>query len=239
MCSDKKECRIKIEKNGPFIVTGNVPLSEKILHFDGKDMLYLDGQVFEHPEEYRLCSCGKSKTPPFCDDTHKKVNFKREETAARSNFLDRAKKTVGPELDLMDDKPLCALGRFCYLKEGSAWELIEQSDDPQKRELAIKAATECPAGRLVVLDKTGEPIEPEYEPAIEILQDPERSASGPVYVKGKIPIEAPDGYVYEVRNRVTLCRCGESKNQPFCDRRHVLMKWTDHKKKITDYFKLW
>ena len=239
MCGNGKECRIKIEKDGPIIVTGNVPLSEKILHFDGRDMLYLDGQVYENSETYVLCGCGKSKNPPFCDGYHKKVKFEKKETAPRNNYMDRAKKIAGPTLDLYDDKPLCALARFCYLQEGSAWELTRQSDDPEKRKLAIKASTECPAGRLVVFDKAGEVIEPEYEPEIYVLQDPQRGASGPLFVKGGIPIEAADGYVYEIRNRVTLCRCGESKNQPFCDRRHVLLRWTDYKKKFSDYFRLW
>lgn len=238
MSGKKPECRIKIQKNGPYIVSGNVPLREKILHYDGKDMHYLDGKVYEHLEEYALCSCGKSQNPPFCDGFHKKARFERTEVAPRNKFMDRAEKTAGPGLDLWDDKSLCALGRFCYLEEGSAWELTKQSDDPVKKELAIKAATDCPAGRLVVMDKSGEPIEPEYEPSIEILQDPQRGASGPIFVKGNIPIEASDGYVYEVRNRVTLCRCGESHNKPFCDRRHVLLGWTDYKKRLSDYFKL-
>ena len=30
-----------------------------------------------------------------------------------------------------------------------------------------------------------------------------------------------DGKNYEVRNRVTLCRCGRSNNKPFCDGSHA------------------
>lgn len=239
VCGDNKECRIKLKKNGPIVVTGNIPLREKTLHFDGRNMLYVDGQVFEHPETYVLCGCGKSQTPPFCDGHHEKAGFKRKETAPRDKFMDRATKIAGPDLDLYDDKPLCALARFCHMEEGSVWSLTKQSDDPEKRELAIKGATDCPAGRLVVFDKSGEEIEPELEPSIEVLQDPERGASGPLFIKGGIPIEGSDGYVYEIRNRVTLCRCGESKNQPFCDRKHILTQWTDYKKKLRDYFKLW
>jgi CDGSH-type Zn-finger protein len=44
-------------------------------------------------------------------------------------------------------------------------------------------------------------------------------------VRGGIRIQAPDGFVYEVRNRVTLCRCGESKNMPFCDGTHDAIKF--------------
>ena len=35
-----------------------------------------------------------------------------------------------------------------------------------------------------------------------------------------IAVTAPDGETYEVRNRVTLCRCGASMNKPFCDGSH-------------------
>jgi len=34
-------------------------------------------------------------------------------------------------------------------------------------------------------------------------------------------VESADGFGYEVRNRVTLCRCGRSGNKPFCDGSHV------------------
>jgi len=39
-------------------------------------------------------------------------------------------------------------------------------------------------------------------------------------VRGKIPIQSADGKIYEKRNRITLCRCGESLNKPFCDSSH-------------------
>jgi len=44
---------------------------------------------------------------------------------------------------------------------------------------------------------------------------------GPLWCAGGIPIEAEDGTPYEIRNRVTLCRCGKSLNKPFCDSRHL------------------
>ena len=33
-------------------------------------------------------------------------------------------------------------------------------------------------------------------------------------------VTVADGERYEVRNRVTLCRCGASANKPFCDGAH-------------------
>jgi CDGSH-type Zn-finger protein len=38
---------------------------------------------------------------------------------------------------------------------------------------------------------------------------------------------ASDGFHYEVRNRVTLCRCGASQNKPLCDGTHASIKFND------------
>ena len=65
------------------------------------------------------------------------------------------------------------------------------------------------------------------EPSIEFLQDPEKGVSCGIYVKGNIPIESSNGEMYETRNRVMLCRCGESSNKPFCDATHVSAKYLD------------
>ena len=111
--------------------------------------------------------------------------------------------------------------------DGNVWELIEKSDDPKLREEAIKSACDCPAGRLDVVDKEGNVIESVYEPSIEILQDYGRGASGPIFVKGGIPIEGLDDFTYEVRNRVALCRCGKSRNKPFCDATHISIQYKD------------
>jgi CDGSH-type Zn-finger protein len=40
-------------------------------------------------------------------------------------------------------------------------------------------------------------------------------------------VEGPDGEAYEVRNRVTLCRCGGSSNKPFCDGIHKELGFSD------------
>ncbi|HEY8910215.1 MAG TPA: CDGSH iron-sulfur domain-containing protein [Desulfosporosinus sp.] len=218
--------KIKILKNGPYIVTGNVPLSEKIIVSKGKINVFMEGRELPQAEQYALCRCGKSNNAPFCDGSHEKVGFDGTEKASRETFEDRADLTEGPDLDLLDDNR-CAFTRFCHREHGKVWELTVKSDHPIYREEAIIAATECPAGRLVVYDKAGKAIEPEYEPSIEILQDPEKGASGPIFVKGNIPIESSDGETYEIRNRVALCRCGKSRNKPYCDATHITMNFRD------------
>jgi CDGSH-type Zn-finger protein len=49
----------------------------------------------------------------------------------------------------------------------------------------------------------------------------------PIWVRGGICIESADGTPYEVRNRVTLCRCGASANKPFCDGQHAAVGFED------------
>lgn len=223
----KKEPRIRIMKNGPYVVTGGVPLSEKKIVPVGDGYIYEDGRPQPQRETYLLCRCGKTSTPPFCDGAHVKSGFEGEETACKSDYAHRATKLTGAGIDLLDDGR-CAFARFCHRDSGDAWELAEDSDTEFRRSEAILAANECPAGRLTALEKDGSVHEPEYVPGIEILQDPEENVSAGIFVKGGIPIESADGTTYEVRNRVVLCRCGLSSNKPFCDAAHISEGYLDH-----------
>jgi Uncharacterized conserved protein len=230
MGAREKKIKIKILKDGPYIVSGNVHLTEKIIVPMGRGYKLENGCEFPRSEEFALCRCGKSRNMPYCDGTHGKHNFDGTETASKTRYEERAELIEGPGLDLLDDYR-CAFARFCHREKGNVWELVRNSDDPAAKEEAIIAANECPAGRLVAVDKGGKQIEPVYEPSVDILQDPEKGVSGGIFVKGNIPIEFSDGHIDELRNRVVLCRCGKSKNKPFCDATHVIIKFCDQKLK--------
>nr|WP_246267868.1 CDGSH iron-sulfur domain-containing protein [Nonomuraea typhae] len=60
-----------------------------------------------------------------------------------------------------------------------------------------------------------------------LVEDPVQGVSGPIWVRGGIAVTAADGTDYEVRNRVTLCRCGASRNKPFCDGSHAAIGFRD------------
>lgn len=226
---DKNEKIIIIEKNGPYTVKGGIPLSEKVIRSESGVNRFVDGRHYPLQEEYSLCRCGKTKDAPYCDKTHELIDFDGTETASKKNYRDRAAIIEGEGINLMDDGR-CAFARFCHRKGGDAWELTEQSGNAEARSEAVQAACDCPAGRLVVVDKNGNVIEPKYEPSIEILQDPEKYCSGGIFVKGGIPIVSADGEKYEIRNRVDLCRCGQSFNKPFCDATHVSIEFSDEQK---------
>jgi CDGSH-type Zn-finger protein len=214
---------IHIVENGPYLVTGGIPLYELIIEEDEDGLVhYRPGRTFTVAERYALCRCGQSANMPFCSGRHTAVGFDGTETASRLPYLQRATRYSGCSIDLTDDEDLCAFARFCHAPQGSVWDLTEDAGSEEARAQAIECATMCPAGRLVAGDKaTGQAIEPEYEPSIVLLQDPARGCSGPLWVRGGISIYGSDGTCYEVRNRVTLCRCGASANKPFCDAMHV------------------
>lgn len=220
MTKAKKPQKIRIVKNGPYLVEGSIPLVEKIITPKGRTYIYEEGRTLPQKESYSLCRCGKTTTPPFCDGAHVHHSFDGEETASREPYLDRADTLEGPTIDLLDDHR-CALARFCHRNNGDAWQLTLASGKEENREEAIVGANECPAGRLTAREKDGTLMEPELEPQIAVLQDPEKGVSSALYVQGGVPIESYDGTVYEVRNRVTLCRCGHSSDMPFCDASHI------------------
>ncbi len=120
---------------------------------------------------------------------------------------------------MTDAEPLCASARFCE-RAGGTWELVRQSDDTQKRKIAIQEAGDCPSGRLVAWDEHGKAIEPDLKPSIGVVENPLAGGRGPLWVRGGIPVESADGALYETRHRLTLCRCGRSSNKPFCDGSH-------------------
>jgi len=221
---DDKKGKIKITKNGPYVVSGGIPLKEELIKTDerGDSVEWEETNRFQDKEVYSLCRCGKTKTPPFCDGSHLKSGFNGKETASREKFETGAKKIKGPSLDLLDNEPLCAKARFCYSYNEDVWDLTREADKEGERKNVIKRTHNCSAGRLVVRNKDSHTdIEPGLAEEISLTEDPSRDVSGPLWVKGGVEIESEDGYKYEKRNRVTLCRCGNSKNKPFCDGSHI------------------
>jgi CDGSH-type Zn-finger protein len=218
----KDKQRIRVSKDGPYLVSGGIPLVEQIISIDpeGTPDKWREGRKHAVQEKCGLCRCGQSKNKPFCDGTHVKVNFSGTETAGQEPYLKQPKEVNGSTLRLTDVEVLCASARFCH-RAGGIWNLVAQADEPEARQIVMEEAGDCPSGRLVVRNKrTENVVEPEFERSIGLIEDPQMGVSGPIWVRGGVPVESADGRTYEVRNRVTLCRCGKSTNKPFCDSSH-------------------
>ncbi|GGZ81980.1 (4Fe-4S)-binding protein [Algibacter mikhailovii] len=88
--------------------------------------------------------------------------------------------------------------------------------DASKTETIIDQVKQCPSGALRFYmnakeDKTAETLETK----VEVLEN------GPLLVYGTLQVVAKDGSS-ETKNKTTaFCRCGASKNKPYCDGAHV------------------
>jgi CDGSH-type Zn-finger protein len=220
MSSHKK---ITILANGPYLVSGSVPLALQTIGVNkaGESTEWVEGDALPASAQYALCRCGESKTKPFCDGTHSKIHFDGTETASRQPIMEQAQLFDGPAMQLADAEALCAFARFCD-PHGQVWNQVERTDDLEVRERFIRQVGNCASGRLVAIDKeTGKPVEPKLPESIGLVEDPAQKCSGPLWVRGGIEVVGADGQAYEVRNRMTLCRCGRSQNKPFCNGMHA------------------
>ncbi len=221
---------IEVTKDGPYLVFGNPPVQQEIITPNkyGQSWSYLKGETYNEmnsKEPIALCRCGQSQKKPFCDGSHK-CGFNGTETASKEPIIKNVKVYKGLQYTLLDNEVYCAFARFCDAF-GKIWNLIEQNDEKSQK-IALIEARRCPAGRLIIKDnKTGNILELKLKKSISVLEDPRLGISGPLYVKGNIPVKDAKGQFYEIRNRQTLCRCGKSCNKPFCDGSHSTIRFQD------------
>ncbi len=219
---------IEVQRDGPYLVTGAVPVTRLVIATDdeGECVAWEQGEAFPAHASCALCRCGESGLKPYCDGSHLLADFDGAETASTVPYAEAAARIPGSDVDLLDELDLCAEARFCAAK-GGLWRRVE-ADDDESRRVVVEQASLCPSGRYTALEPaTGRLVEPELEASIGVVEDPSAGVSGPLWVRGGIPVIGADGRRYEVRNRVTLCRCGHSKNKPFCDSTHVEIGFDD------------
>lgn len=217
--------KIKVLKNGPYQVSGKVPLNQLRFIPNSKGFSLSYEKVKDYPEQdtYYLCRCGKTKNNPFCDGSHTE-GFNGIETAGHKPYEEMAEVIEGKyELNLLDAEELCVHARFCNIKSGT-WNLIQRGFNEETQEWVKQQCADCPSGRITAVTKEGKVLEPELPQEISMLDDTAIAAHGPIWVKGGIAVEDEHGKVYPIRNRVTLCRCGKSKNKPLCDGSHMRNK---------------
>ncbi len=228
MCATKTEARVVISRDGPYLVTGELPLGGQTIVTDaaGGAESWETGRIYPTRESYALCRCGRSNSRPFCDGSHLGSGFDGTETARRVPYAGQAEVLEGTSgLSLLDVEELCASARFCD-PHGKVWNQIRHTDDPEVRARFLGQVGNCPSGRLVAWDReSSQAVEPEFPLSISVVEDPAQDCSGPLWLRGGIPLISSDGFEYEVRNRVTLCRCGASRNKPFCDGSHITVRF--------------
>jgi len=212
---------IRVRKNGPYIVEGATLVRKSIVRSELEESLtWKKDAVLATDGEFRLCRCGQSSHKPFCDGTHARVDFDGTETATNEPSEGRRVRRVGSGVTLSDDTQLCARAGFCHDHVEDVWAMVERTSDAQVRAKLMHMVEQCPSGRLIY-ELEGAPVEPDLPRDIAVTKD------GPYWVTGEITVELSDGRYLETRNRVTLCRCGQSKNKPLCDGTHKKLGFQD------------
>ena len=168
-----------------------------------------------------LCRCGGSATKPFCDGTHRKNGFSGARQAQPASKRDVYR---GMKITIFDDRAICAHSARCtdnlaaVFKYGS-----EPWIDPNGAsvEAIIDAVNKCPSGALSY-SVNGVEAPAQHRPwGVTVTKD------GPYAVVGSIPLAGQGSDAIAATECYTLCRCGASKNKPFCDGSHWAIKFSD------------
>ena len=106
--------KVQISKNGPYIVSGDVPLSKEIIgvNASGESIKWEQGQEYPSQEQYALCRCGHSRNKPFFEVLFLKTDSDFTESAICPSYIDQAKSLRCPNLSLTDFESLCAFELF-------------------------------------------------------------------------------------------------------------------------------
>ncbi|MDH3284660.1 MAG: CDGSH iron-sulfur domain-containing protein [Acidobacteriota bacterium] len=80
----------------------------------------------------------------------------------------------------------------------------------------------CPTGALTYRRKDGGAADETPSANVVTLAN-----NGPLYVEGDLRIDGGSDDESGVRRRAALCRCGDSKNKPFCDNTHEKEEFRD------------
>jgi CDGSH-type Zn-finger protein len=208
---NQKKPSIKPLPNGPYFVKGLEQFSNR------------KGPI-ETKEAMTLCRCGGSENKPFCDGTHAKIGFSSDKLDGR--VQDRREDYTGDDITIHDNRGVCAHAGYCTDGLPSVFRLkqepwIDPKGASQKEVAAV--IQKCPSGALSYSVGRTEYRNREGRPAIVI------APNGPYIVSGAPELlDTPRGEGASPEH-FTLCRCGGSKNKPFCDGTHWHKKFTDDK----------
>lgn len=124
-----------------------------------------------------------------------------------------ARKTYqGQGIAVSFDMKRCIHARNCFLKLPKVFDPAQrpwvQPDNASAEEVAAMIRT-CPSGALAFEKPDADELPPIIN-RISVLEN------GPLAVMGDIFVDGTSD-----QPRVTLCRCGLSKNKPYCDNSHV------------------
>jgi CDGSH-type Zn-finger protein/uncharacterized Fe-S cluster protein YjdI len=161
-----------------------------------------------------LCRCGRSSTKPYCDGTHKTVGFSgargKGGGAPRASY-------AGRRLTIHDNRGICAHAGYCTEGVRAVFASGREpwiDPDGASVEKIIAVIEQCPSGALSYSLDGIEHRDQARAPSITVTE------SGPYAVVGGAQLVGAEITRGASTEHFTLCRCGASKNKPFCDGSH-------------------
>ncbi len=186
-----------------------------------KGVVDTDGKAMEPKPVMALCRCGASKNKPFCDGSHNEIEFSTEVSDERSE--DRLRPYEGKDITVHYNRVLCSHAGECG-KLGKVFDTSRKPwIDPNQGNVEdiIKVVTICPSGALSYSlsgEKPQHVVDSETGVTIE--------KNGPYRVVG-VPLAEPRLGDGACPDKYVLCRCGASKNKPYCDGSHYDIGWKE------------
>lgn len=200
----EKRPRFTPTENGPYLLDGARAL-----------VRVADGKTFEVDGRVALCRCGGSSNKPFCDGTHAKNGFRSAKDPDR--VPDRREDHEGEEITIHDNRGLCAHSARCTDNLKQVFRLgVEPWIDPDGAppEEIVKVVSMCPSGALSYSIDGEEHRDRGGEPKILI------APHGPYAIVGGADLEGVELLEGGTLDHFDLCRCGQSRNKPFCSGAH-------------------
>ncbi len=209
-----KDTKITFAVDGPVLVTAPPALKDH------------EGRAIETGDMAALCRCGASKTKPFCDGSHVAIGFSSAPDPSGLRNTDNRYDGVVEEqnLTVAYTPVLCSHAAECQRLAGEVFKpgqrpWVQPSNGSMTTILNAVAA--CPSGalRVAVGDQ-----QPQHLTTGDV--DITVEQHGPYHVRN-VPLDAEFNGVGASRAKYVLCRCGRSKNKPFCDGSHYDANWRD------------
>lgn len=215
---------VTVTPDGPYVVHNGLPVQRRhqVTSKHGEPMTWSAPDELPVAPTYALCRCGASANKPFCDGSHQRIGFDGSEAAPHDTYEQRSRAYPGSGVVVRDDRSICEHAGFCANRLSNVWKMVHRSDDTVVRAQMLSMIEHCPSGALTYrVEGEAADGEPDLAPAVNVVAD------GPLWITGSARVQRSDGSVLQTRPRVTLCRCGASKNKPYCDGSHTTSGFRD------------
>jgi len=222
----KEKPKILTLPNGPYYLINEMEpkVVENLRNSNGESLSTIRGIA--------LCRCGASKNKPFCDGTHGIIRFLNNDTEVTETghiVKDKRKSYAGKKIIVHDNRKICSHAAECVNNLPSVFKFDARPwIDPEAATLeeSINTIRKCPSGALSYsIDGVEYKDQNERKPMVTV------SKEGPYIITGGVELigdnlQFGDGASKE---HYTLCRCGASRNKPFCDGMHRVINFKDDK----------